>query len=185
MEQLAIFQEEQQEKHQEEQLRTCKVCGKALPLSKYRKVKDRPDGYRSECKPCANVWAQGHRSRSCKEDPITYRCREMLRAAKNRARKKNIECTLVLEDILALAKQPRCPITRKPFDWKKDTALHSSSPDAPTLDRIDPLLGYTPDNVWIISARMNRIKNDATPRELALLSRSVNNETMRRICSDF
>ena len=119
---------------------------------------------------------------------VLFRCKEMLRAARNRAKKKNIEFSLVLEDVLTLAKKPRCPITHRLLNWKNTVDLQRSgiaNPDGPALDRIDPSLGYTPDNVWIISYRMNRIKNDATPRELALVSRAVNDEMMRRVCSDF
>lgn len=36
----------------------------------------------------------------------------------------------------------------------------------PTLDRIIPKLGYVPGNVIIVSARANRIRNDATVDEL-------------------
>jgi hypothetical protein len=42
-----------------------------------------------------------------------------------------------------------------------------------SIDRIDPSKGYTPDNVWLISQRANRIKNDATPEELKLIAEAV------------
>lgn len=38
--------------------------------------------------------------------------------------------------------------------------------DAPTVDRIDSKLGYTVNNVQIISRRANNIKNDGTPEEV-------------------
>ena len=38
--------------------------------------------------------------------------------------------------------------------------------NSPTLDRIDSTLGYTKDNIQVISYRANRIKNDATVEEL-------------------
>ena len=37
---------------------------------------------------------------------------------------------------------------------------------SPSIDRIDSNLGYTKDNIHIISWRANRIKNDSTPEEL-------------------
>lgn len=37
---------------------------------------------------------------------------------------------------------------------------------APTLDRLIPTLGYVPGNVYVISKRANRIKSDATPKEI-------------------
>ena len=131
---------------------------------------------------------QAYRIRVAQHETGLYRCKQMLRGARNRARKKNIEFSLVLEDILTLAKQPRCPISHRLLKWKNTVDANSpgnASSDSPALDRIDPSLGYTPDNVWIISHRMNRIKSDATPRELALVSRAVNDEMMRRVCSDF
>lgn len=46
-------------------------------------------------------------------------------------------------------------------------------PNSPTLDRILPEKGYTKDNVWVISARANTIKNDASLEELQLLTRNL------------
>ena len=34
--------------------------------------------------------------------------------------------------------------------------------ESPSLDRIDPTGGYTPDNIRVISYRANWIKNDGT-----------------------
>ena len=118
---------------------------------------------------------------------MRYRCKGLLASAKNRAKEKGLEFSLTLEHLLALAKRKRCPISNKLFTWKTHIDDHSSNQtaDSPALDRIDPHRGYTPDNVWLIGSRMNTIKNDATPRELALISRAVNNEMMRRVCDDF
>jgi hypothetical protein len=51
--------------------------------------------------------------------------------------------------------------------------------DSPSIDRIDPRLGYLPGNVWIICNRANRIKSDGTAREhlviaLAMAARVAN-----------
>jgi hypothetical protein len=46
-------------------------------------------------------------------------------------------------------------------------------PASPTLDRKRPELGYTRDNIWVISYRANRIKNDATPEELTRIAAAV------------
>ena len=40
---------------------------------------------------------------------------------------------------------------------------------SPSLDRIDSGRGYTPDNVWTISLKANRMKSDATFAELATM----------------
>jgi hypothetical protein len=41
--------------------------------------------------------------------------------------------------------------------------------NSPSIDRVDPSLGYVRDNVWVISNRANMIKNDATLEELEAL----------------
>jgi len=43
---------------------------------------------------------------------------------------------------------------------------------SPSLDRINPALGYVKGNVWVISFKANAIKQNATVQELELL---VNN----------
>ena len=45
--------------------------------------------------------------------------------------------------------------------------------DSPSLDRINPNLGYIKGNVWVISYRANMIKNNATLEELELLTRNL------------
>lgn len=40
---------------------------------------------------------------------------------------------------------------------------------SPSLDRLVPALGYTPENVRVISKRANRLKQDATLDELRRL----------------
>jgi len=41
---------------------------------------------------------------------------------------------------------------------------------SPSIDRIDSIKGYEPDNIQILSWRANRIKNDSTPEELKMIA---------------
>ena len=45
--------------------------------------------------------------------------------------------------------------------------------NTPTLDRLVPGLGYTPENVWWISGRANRLKADATVPEMYSIADAV------------
>ena len=54
---------------------------------------------------------------------------------------------------------------------------------SPSIDRIDSKKGYTPDNVWIVSYRANRIKNDASLDELKLIAANLTKKTQERTYS--
>jgi hypothetical protein len=52
--------------------------------------------------------------------------------------------------------------------------------NSPSLDRIDPTKGYVPGNVWVISHRANRIKNNATFEEFETIYFNWRAELIRR-----
>lgn len=83
-------------------------------------------------------------------------------AAKNRAKRKNIEFD-ISEDDFELPSI--CPLLNIPM-WKNPD---KACPNSYSLDRIDPKKGYIKGNVWVVSKRANAIKSDATLEELELL----------------
>lgn len=85
--------------------------------------------------------------------------RLMVRNARRRALAKGVLFQLSPEDIMI---PERCPLL--------GCLLEQGDRDnAPTLDRIDPSKGYVANNVWVISMKANRIKNNATVEELEQL----------------
>jgi len=83
----------------------------------------------------------------------------LLSAAKQRARRGGLPFDI---DVTDIAMPERCPllgIRLVPFGGRRTNAT-------PSLDRIDPSAGYVKGNVWVISWRANRLKNDATFQEL-------------------
>ena len=50
---------------------------------------------------------------------------------------------------------------------KRDRVPHN---DSPSLDRINPKRGYVEGNVALICFRCNKIKSDATQRELRMIA---------------
>ena len=89
----------------------------------------------------------------------------MLFAAKDRAKKRGIEFSIEESDIII---PDVCPIFRIPLFFMPhgNAKVGYVDPNTPTLDRIDNSKGYVKGNVWIISWRANRLKNDATIEEL-------------------
>ena len=86
----------------------------------------------------------------------------LLNYARRNARRRGEECTLELKDIVI---PEYCPV----LGIKLEPGSHSHQDCSPSVDRVDSTKGYTKDNVWIISARANRIKNNATIEEIGML----------------
>lgn len=106
------------------------------------------------CNQCNNE----KRRKWYQKDPRTV----LLQSAKSRARRKGLSFNLKKEDIEI---PERCPILNIPL-FVGDRKHHDN---APTIDRIGPVLGYIKGNVRVISYRANRIRNDATLEELQKL----------------
>lgn len=90
------------------------------------------------------------------DSTIAYR---LWNAARVRARKRKLEFTLLLDDIVV---PEFCPVTGIRLESHKGTVRWSS----PTLDRVDNAKGYTKENSWVISARANSWKSNFTLDEL-------------------
>jgi hypothetical protein len=86
--------------------------------------------------------------------------------AKSRAQNKNVPFTITLK-YLREAAGDHCPVFGHKFVWgRSKLGKGKTTGDSPSLDRIVPELGYVPGNVVFISHNANRIKNDATEKEL-------------------
>ena len=79
--------------------------------------------------------------------------------AKRRAKAADIPFDIKVTDIVI---PTHCPCLGVPLEH----GTRSQKDNSPSLDRIIPKLGYVKSNIWVISARANRIKNDATAEEI-------------------
>jgi len=89
----------------------------------------------------------------------THRDRVLLKAARNRAEKQGIPFEIDITDVVIPTHCPVLGIEISPVRGRMN-------PASPSLDKIDPALGYVKGNVWVISWRANRMKSDASPEEL-------------------
>lgn len=89
----------------------------------------------------------------------------MHQRAKQRAKRLGREFTLEVSDIRI---PELCPVLGVPLVVHRGKS--GAFPDSPALDRKDNTLGYTPDNVWVISQRANQMKGDASLAELKLFA---------------
>jgi hypothetical protein len=87
----------------------------------------------------------------------------MLVSARGRAKERGQDFRIVRGDILACVPSDGCcPITRRPLQIGKGKV----GPDSMSLDRVDPMLGYTPGNIAVISHLANTIKQNCTDPEV-------------------
>lgn len=84
----------------------------------------------------------------------------ILDRCKQRARRNKVECTITLDDINI---PDVCPVLGFPL---KRSRNGKPGFDSPSVDRINPEKGYTPDNIQVISYKANCMKNNATEDEL-------------------
>ncbi|AIW02546.1 endonuclease [Streptomyces phage Jay2Jay] len=132
----------------------CRGCREVLPFSAFHKHKQALFGYANKCKECRKPTSKQNYSKQSWEYKMWYRARA-------RSRENGREFTIQLEDIVIPSE---CPILKRPF------VFVANSPWVPSLDRIDPSRGYTPDNIMVISSRANTLKNNASKEEARLLA---------------
>jgi hypothetical protein len=91
-------------------------------------------------------------------DPIGY----LLKHAKHRASTLGVAFDLTCDDLV----MPEvCPVFGTPWIWGEGK-MGWRNMFAPSIDRLDPSLGYVRGNVAIISTRANHLKGNAYVGEL-------------------
>jgi hypothetical protein len=87
---------------------------------------------------------------------------EIIKRLKQSAKKRGIPFDLTTTDLDDIGFPLTCPILHIPLKWNRGEPKDNSF----SFDRIDSSLGYTKDNIQIISFRANRAKNNLTSEEL-------------------
>jgi hypothetical protein len=124
------------------------------------------DGQTTSCG-CYQIEATIARSRTHgKSDSREYR---LWSCAKHRASRLGIPFNIEYTDIVI---PEFCPVLGIRLESTKRRSS-GPQPQSPTLDKINPVLGYIKGNTWVISARANSLKNDATLEELQKLAFAV------------
>jgi len=135
----------------------CTACKLVLPISIFnRNTSYTIDNHDNLCRPCrAEAWKQNITG----DKRIMY----LLQRIKSKAKKLNIPFDLTIKDIIV---PQNCPILNIELFWGQSTDGVCWRDNSPSIDRIIPSLGYTKDNILVVSNRANRIKNDANIEEL-------------------
>lgn len=179
----------------EGQTKTCSKCKQELPLEAFNKGNSLY-GRRSFCRECEKkIQSAPDRKKRRRElellrrqDPEYVRKTNerdkrrvhnnpqstklaLLRSAKQRAKSRGLDFNIDASDIDL---PDKCPLLGIPLfsSYKGENKTYDNSY---SIDRIDPRKGYIKGNVWVISYKANRIKNDATLDELETLVKNLKN----------
>ena len=134
----------------------CPKCREFKPRTGFARVRASRTGLAGWCRTCCN---EGMRSLR-KADPIG----SLLVTTRASAKKRGIPFTLTRPD---LALPERCPLLG--IEFSSGIGTGQPNDGSPTIDRIDNTQGYVPGNVWVVSHKANRIKNNATVEEMELV----------------
>jgi hypothetical protein len=88
--------------------------------------------------------------------------KEIYQRLKQSAKKRKIDFTLTLTEINNLSFPITCPVLGIPLRWNRG----EPKDDSYSFDRIDSSLGYTINNIEVISFKANRSKNNLTEEEM-------------------
>jgi len=114
----------------------------------------------TECRPCSSARARRAREKKPLKF-ILYRCRA-------NAKTRGIEFNLKESDLPPIPEF--CPIFGIKLTYEVGKGR---SPSSLSLDRINSSKGYVPGNIRFVSDRANRLKGDATDKELFYLGKDA------------
>lgn len=143
--------------------KTCNVCDCEKPTAMFRK-------WCRACICCKNDALKAKRrmrsaeeaeqgNAAVRERRIAYPERYLLSQARHRAKARDMDFDITLDDI---AIPEHCPVLGIKLEAGRGR-VHDASP---SLDRIDNSLGYVKGNVAVISAKANILKNHASLDEV-------------------
>ena len=92
---------------------------------------------------------------------------------KSRAKKEKIPFDLTLEYLESIAPDI-CPVFNIPLGWGESNKI--AKKNSPSLDKIDPKIGYVKNNVCWLSQLANKMKQDATIDQLKQFANWINSE---------
>lgn len=138
------------------------------------------------CDVCGEPYTPRNGRRTCSADcrrlrdgmraskSAVHRGHLLVRAAKTRAEAKRLAFLLDASDIIRRIEAGCCEVTGIPFFLKHHTEKSTfKHPFAPSLDRIDPAKGYTPDNVQVVVWIYNAAKGQGTHEDVLNLARAL------------
>lgn len=157
--------------------RECTICKETKLITEFIADKHKQDGYRNQCKACRR--ARQKETYEDRKDGQNKRLRTFrstikgathvsYHACMRRAKKEGIPFSVTLEYLRGLYEKQdgKCAMTGV-------TLVVNGGWNSPSLDKMDPKLGYVEGNVQWLTKKMNTVKQDFTVEEFKELCKTI------------
>jgi len=150
-------------------MKRCTKCHIEKPFDEFEPRPERKSGYYPSCYDCKAIQRTEKYNRMKSESPIEHWIKRNFDNVKHRAKTIGLDFDLdkdYLRQLLHTQKNA-CEYCKVNFEMQATWKTRST---APSIDRLVPRIGYVRLNVVVACYRCNTIKNNATFKELKMLS---------------
>lgn len=145
----------------------CSGCNATLPIKLFNQHSQSKDGWRNICKSC-----EREMRRACHKRNPAYK---MAGGARSRAKKGGYLSDITAEYLHTISDFLKCRVCQQEFHIRDGY----QNGRTPSLDKINPDLGYVRGNVMVICCSCNRRKNNQTPQQMRELANALEREQER------
>lgn len=176
----------------------CRICKEIKPVELFYKDRASKTGFRSKCKECDDAYHRSNwhlykdnaakRAQKRRENPVEKqrlmevskmfwtapygRAYRLFNGALKSATTKKYGSTLTFNHVLEGVERGTCAVTGIKFDLQS-SKITRNNPYAPSLDRINPKLPYTDENVRVVIWQFNIMKGEISDAEMYLIAHSI------------
>ena len=155
-----------------DELYTCRRCKETKPKRYFYRKRDATSGCKSYCKRCAAIMYKFN---------FESLLKKLWMEARERARKRKMEFSLEPDFLHQLwdRQEGRCSLSDRGMTWSVPSGITGDSENI-SLDRIDSSKGYVPENVHLVTARVNLMKKDFVMSVFVEVCRDIANHVPPR-----
>jgi len=155
-----------EQKYLNDNLWTCSTCNITLPLTieNFHKRNDSSTGFQHRCKKCVMKDPLRYNRYSDSENLQLY-IKDILNGIKSRSRTKNLKFELTVEFLIDMFNNQNgeCAISKEKMTYIRSKGRIQTNI---SVDKINPSLGYTKDNVQLLCVIINIMKSNLSMSEL-------------------
>lgn len=153
----------------------CKICNQYLPTSSFD-IKDSSNtlrkGYDTRCKSCKKLQGKNYRKSLEGEEALNATITARWLGARDRAKNKKISFEITKQDLKNLWHEQKglCAISKIPMTYIMENGRTFTNL---SVDRKNPHIGYTKDNVQLVCMAVNQMKSDLSKEELLMFCKAI------------